>query len=116
MDLLHRSRHFRDIPGEGDPPVVDFMRAVTAVAAWLRAAACRPPPETVSLPGRERRQIDRDPLATFGCGTDRIENNQVCSGIASGNQRRTALPDQIGEMSKLRFIGIHRLEGEPTGC
>lgn len=30
MDLLHWSRHFRNMPGEGDMPVVDFMRAVGA--------------------------------------------------------------------------------------
>ncbi|MEO1959857.1 MAG: TIM barrel protein, partial [Paracoccus sp. (in: a-proteobacteria)] len=30
MDLLYWSRHFRTMPGEGDLPVVDFMRAVTA--------------------------------------------------------------------------------------
>ena len=28
MDLLYWSRHFRNMPGEGDLPVVDFMRAV----------------------------------------------------------------------------------------
>src|SRR5690606_590318 len=27
MDLLYWSRHFRNMPGEGDLPVVDFMRA-----------------------------------------------------------------------------------------
>ncbi|SMQ85448.1 4-hydroxyphenylpyruvate dioxygenase [Devosia lucknowensis] len=30
MDLLYWSRHFRNMPGEGDLPVVDFMRAVSA--------------------------------------------------------------------------------------
>lgn len=30
MDLLYRSRHFRNMPGEGDLPVLDFMRAVVA--------------------------------------------------------------------------------------
>ena len=30
MDLLYRSRHFRNMPGEGDLPVLDFMRAVAA--------------------------------------------------------------------------------------
>ncbi|WP_238367263.1 bifunctional sugar phosphate isomerase/epimerase/4-hydroxyphenylpyruvate dioxygenase family protein [Mesobacterium pallidum] len=30
MDLLYWSRHFRNMPGEGDLPVTDFMRAVTA--------------------------------------------------------------------------------------
>lgn len=30
MDLLYWSRHFRNMPGEGDLPVVDFMRAVAA--------------------------------------------------------------------------------------
>ncbi len=30
MDLLHWSRHFRNMPGEGDLPVTDFMRAVAA--------------------------------------------------------------------------------------
>ncbi len=30
MDLLYLSRHFRCMPGEGDLPVVDFMRAVAA--------------------------------------------------------------------------------------
>ncbi|HWT59350.1 MAG TPA: bifunctional sugar phosphate isomerase/epimerase/4-hydroxyphenylpyruvate dioxygenase family protein [Rhizobium sp.] len=30
MDLLYLSRHFRNMPGEGDLPVVDFMRAVAA--------------------------------------------------------------------------------------
>ncbi|GGE43692.1 bifunctional sugar phosphate isomerase/epimerase/4-hydroxyphenylpyruvate dioxygenase family protein [Actibacterium pelagium] len=30
MDLLYWSRHFRNMPGEGDLPVLDFMRAVTA--------------------------------------------------------------------------------------
>jgi 4-hydroxyphenylpyruvate dioxygenase len=30
MDLLYLSRHFRSMPGEGDLPVVDFMRAVAA--------------------------------------------------------------------------------------
>ncbi|MBK0024432.1 sugar phosphate isomerase/epimerase and 4-hydroxyphenylpyruvate domain-containing protein [Ochrobactrum sp. S46] len=30
MDLLYLSRHFRNMPGEGDLPVLDFMRAVTA--------------------------------------------------------------------------------------
>lgn len=30
MDLLYWSRHFRNMPGEGDLPVVDFMRAVLA--------------------------------------------------------------------------------------
>ncbi len=30
MDLLYWSRHFRMMPGEGDLPVVDFMRAVAA--------------------------------------------------------------------------------------
>lgn len=30
MDLLYWSRHFRNMPGEGDLPVVDFMQAVTA--------------------------------------------------------------------------------------
>jgi 4-hydroxyphenylpyruvate dioxygenase len=30
MDLLYWSRHFRSMPGEGDLPVVDFMRAVAA--------------------------------------------------------------------------------------
>src|SRR3546814_19068029 len=30
MDLLYWSRHFRNIPGEGDLPVADFMRAVAA--------------------------------------------------------------------------------------
>lgn len=30
MDLLYWSRHFRNMPGEGDLPVVDFMRAVMA--------------------------------------------------------------------------------------
>lgn len=30
MDLLYWSRHFRNMPGEGDLPVVDFMRAISA--------------------------------------------------------------------------------------
>ncbi|TKT74752.1 bifunctional sugar phosphate isomerase/epimerase/4-hydroxyphenylpyruvate dioxygenase family protein [Aquamicrobium sp. LC103] len=30
MELLYWSRHFRNMPGEGDLPVVDFMRAVAA--------------------------------------------------------------------------------------
>jgi len=30
MDLFYWSRHFRNMPGEGDLPVVDFMRAVAA--------------------------------------------------------------------------------------
>jgi len=30
MDLLHWSRHFRNMPGQGDLPVLDFMRAVAA--------------------------------------------------------------------------------------
>jgi 4-hydroxyphenylpyruvate dioxygenase len=30
MDLLYLSRHFRSMPGEGDLPVKDFMRAVAA--------------------------------------------------------------------------------------
>lgn len=30
MDLLYWSRHFRNMPGEGDLPVVDFARAVVA--------------------------------------------------------------------------------------
>lgn len=30
MDLLYWSRHFRNMPGEGDLPVTDFMRAVVA--------------------------------------------------------------------------------------
>ena len=30
MDLLYWSRHFRNMPGEGDLPVADFMRAVLA--------------------------------------------------------------------------------------
>ena len=30
MDLLYWSRHFRNMPGEGDLPVNDFMRAVAA--------------------------------------------------------------------------------------
>jgi 4-hydroxyphenylpyruvate dioxygenase len=30
MDLLYWSRHFRNMPGEGDLPVIDFMRAVGA--------------------------------------------------------------------------------------
>lgn len=30
MDLLYWSRHFRNMPGEGDLPVVEFMRAVAA--------------------------------------------------------------------------------------
>src|SRR6185312_1688084 len=29
MDLLYLSRHFRSMPGEGDLPVVDFVRAAT---------------------------------------------------------------------------------------
>jgi 4-hydroxyphenylpyruvate dioxygenase len=32
MDLLYWSRHFRNMPGEGDLPVVDFMRAVAATS------------------------------------------------------------------------------------
>lgn len=30
MDLLYWSRHFRNMPGEGDLPVLDFMKAVAA--------------------------------------------------------------------------------------
>jgi len=30
MDLLYWSRHFRNMPGEGDLPMLDFMRAVAA--------------------------------------------------------------------------------------
>lgn len=30
MDLLYWSRHFRNMPGQGDLPVIDFMRAVAA--------------------------------------------------------------------------------------
>lgn len=30
MDLLYLSRHFRNMPGEGELPVLDFMRAVAA--------------------------------------------------------------------------------------
>lgn len=30
MDLLHWSRHYRNMPGQGDLPVHDFMRAVAA--------------------------------------------------------------------------------------
>ena len=30
MDILYWSRHFRNMPGEGDLPVLDFMRAVAA--------------------------------------------------------------------------------------
>jgi len=30
MDLLYWSRHFRSMPGQGDLPVIDFMRAVAA--------------------------------------------------------------------------------------
>ncbi|MDI6025124.1 TIM barrel protein [Corticibacterium sp. UT-5YL-CI-8] len=30
MDLLYWSRHFRNMPGEGDLPVKDFMRAIAA--------------------------------------------------------------------------------------
>lgn len=37
MDLLYWSRHFRNMPGEGDLPVTDFMRAVAATGydGWL---------------------------------------------------------------------------------
>ena len=34
MDLLYWSRHFRNMPGQGDLPVVDFMRAV-AVTGYV---------------------------------------------------------------------------------
>ncbi len=30
MDLLYWSRHFRNMPGEGDLPVLDFMKAIAA--------------------------------------------------------------------------------------
>lgn len=30
MDLLYWSRHFRNMPGEGDLPITDFMKAVMA--------------------------------------------------------------------------------------
>jgi 4-hydroxyphenylpyruvate dioxygenase len=30
MDLLYWSRHYRNMPGQGDLPVTDFMRAVAA--------------------------------------------------------------------------------------
>ncbi|MEK9971410.1 MAG: sugar phosphate isomerase/epimerase, partial [Ferrovibrio sp.] len=30
MELLHWSRHYRNMPGQGDLPVTDFMRAVAA--------------------------------------------------------------------------------------
>ncbi|MGB0660571.1 MAG: bifunctional sugar phosphate isomerase/epimerase/4-hydroxyphenylpyruvate dioxygenase family protein [Mangrovicoccus sp.] len=30
MDLLYWSRHYRNMPGEGDLPVIDFMRAICA--------------------------------------------------------------------------------------
>lgn len=36
MDLLHLSRHYRTMPGEGELPVVDFMRAVAA-SGYTRA-------------------------------------------------------------------------------
>jgi len=32
MDMLYWSRHFRNMPGQGELPVVDFMRAVQATA------------------------------------------------------------------------------------
>ncbi|MBS0126727.1 bifunctional sugar phosphate isomerase/epimerase/4-hydroxyphenylpyruvate dioxygenase family protein [Thetidibacter halocola] len=37
MDLLYWSRHFRNMPGEGDLPVTDFLRAVAATGYddWL---------------------------------------------------------------------------------
>ncbi|CAM9965268.1 unnamed protein product, partial [Chrysoparadoxa australica] len=37
MDLLYWSRHFRNMPGEGDLPVTDFMRAVAATGydGWI---------------------------------------------------------------------------------
>lgn len=37
MDLLYWSRHFRNMPGEGDLPVADFVRAVMATGydGWL---------------------------------------------------------------------------------
>ncbi|HET7412354.1 MAG TPA: TIM barrel protein, partial [Pararhizobium sp.] len=30
MDILYLSRHFRNMPGEGELPVIDFMRAIAA--------------------------------------------------------------------------------------
>ena len=30
MDLLYWSRHYRNMPGEGDLPVTDFMAAVAS--------------------------------------------------------------------------------------
>ena len=39
MDLLYWSRHFRNMPGEGDLPVKDFLAAVAATGydGWLSA-------------------------------------------------------------------------------
>jgi 4-hydroxyphenylpyruvate dioxygenase len=41
MDLLYWSRHFRNMPGEGDLPVTDFMRAVAHRARSPSMAAAR---------------------------------------------------------------------------
>ncbi len=59
MDLLYWSRHFRSMPGEGDLPVKDFLRAVAATGydGYLSLEIFNDqfrggPPRTISVDGR----------------------------------------------------------------
>ena len=57
MDLLYWSRHFRNMPGQGDLPVVDFMRAVAATGydgAALARDLQRPVPRRLAEVDRGR--------------------------------------------------------------
>ena len=95
MDLLYWSRHFRNMPGEGDLPVVDFMRAVAATGYsgplsleifndQFRGGS----PKTIALDGRR----------SLVYLVDRVARKEPAIALAP-----PAMPDRV-EVQNVEFI------------
>ena len=103
MDLLYWSRHFRNMPGQGDLPVVDFMRAVavTGYAGPLSLEIFNDQfrggsPKSISVDGRRSLVYLMDQV-------ERSES-EIAIDIAS-------MPDRVG-VKGVEFIEFAANESE----
>ena len=103
MDLLYWSRHFRNMPGQGDLPVVDFMRAVavTGYAGPLSLEIFND-----QFRGGSPKSISVDGRRALVYLMDRVERSQpeIAMDVVS-------MPDRVG-VRGVEFIEFAANESE----
>ncbi|UXN60964.1 bifunctional sugar phosphate isomerase/epimerase/4-hydroxyphenylpyruvate dioxygenase family protein [Phyllobacterium zundukense] len=117
MDLLYWSRHYRNMPGEGDLPVVDFMRAVAATGydGFLSLEIFNDQfrggsPRSIALDGHRSliylgdqiQRLEPDVAMTLPRMPDRIQVDGVAFVEFSASEEEA---EQLGGL--LRALGFH---------